>query len=50
MLSVERISEELKTSPEEATRILNYIDFEGQESVDFYEFVYAAAALHQNDS
>jgi hypothetical protein len=48
-LSVGKIASELHTSPEEASKILNYIDFEGKEEVDFYEFVCAAASLHQND-
>jgi Ca2+-binding EF-hand superfamily protein len=38
------------TTPEEASKILNYIDFTGEQSVDFYEFVCAAASLHQNDA
>ena len=50
MLSPEKISTELMTSQEEATKILNYIDFSGEQSVDFYEFVCAAASLHQNDA
>jgi Ca2+-binding EF-hand superfamily protein len=50
MLSIDKISSELMTSSEEATKILNYIDFSGEQSVDFYEFVCAAASLHQNDA
>jgi len=49
LLSVDKISAELNTTPEEAGKILHYIDFEGQESVGYYEFVCAAASLHQND-
>jgi Ca2+-binding EF-hand superfamily protein len=49
LLSVEKIASELQTTPEEAGRVLLYIDFDGQEAVSYYEFVCAAASLHQND-
>ncbi len=32
-----------------AQSILDYIDFEGKGEVDFYEFMCAAASLHQDD-
>lgn len=34
---------------EEASKIIRYMDFEGEESISYYEFVCAAASLHQND-
>lgn len=49
LLNVNKISEAFKCSRDEAAKILNYIDFENQGEVDFYEFTCAAATLHQND-
>jgi len=41
--------EAYQCDPDEAGRILRYIDFEGEGQVDFYEFKCAAASIHQND-
>ena len=49
LLSVQKIAEAYQCGRNEASKILNYIDFEGQGQVDFYEFTCAAASLHQND-
>ena len=49
LLVSEKIADAFKTPQEQAIKILNYIDFEGQGEVDFYEFTCAAASLHQND-
>lgn len=48
-LSADKISAELQTTREVADNILQYIDFEGKGEVDFYEFMCAAASVHQDD-
>lgn len=48
-LNVNKIAEAYQCTREEASKVLNYIDFENHGEVDFYQFTCAAATLHQND-